>query len=71
MYEPHLVNHGGEQPALNGDSTSILDELDKIAPIKSFDAFPNVNPAAKFLRTLLTCNRFNLHLLHNHGEVGY
>lgn len=37
MFEPHLEKHGEQQ------SSSILDELDKIAPIKSFDAFPKVS----------------------------
>jgi hypothetical protein len=43
MYEPHLVNHANDH-AHDDDSpaTNILDELDKLAPIKSFDAFPKV-----------------------------
>ncbi|WVN87563.1 uncharacterized protein L203_102746 [Cryptococcus depauperatus CBS 7841] len=41
MYEPHLVNNGSE----NGmEGISLLEELDRIAPIKSFDAFPKVEP---------------------------
>lgn len=40
MFEPHLTNqyHHNDH---DGD-TSILDELDKLAPLKSFDAFPKV-----------------------------
>ena len=44
MYEPHLVgyeHHAEERPP--GEGISILDELDKIAPLKSFDAFPKVS----------------------------
>lgn len=45
MYEPHLVNHANDHTHdENSSSTNILDELDKIAPIKSFDAFPKVPP---------------------------
>ncbi|KAK8864570.1 hypothetical protein IAR55_001820 [Kwoniella newhampshirensis] len=40
MYEPHLVDHASQQHS--GDGSSLLDELDRIAPIKSFDAFPKV-----------------------------
>ena len=43
MYEPHLANHHHHQH--NGESQesgSLLEELDKIAPIQSFDAFPKV-----------------------------
>ena len=42
MYEPHLVNHANDHAYTEGASSSILDELDKIAPLKSFDAFPKV-----------------------------
>lgn len=43
MFEPHLDHH----PLNDGDrdrseGNSILEELDKLAPIKSFDAFPKV-----------------------------
>jgi len=40
MYEPHLVDHSN-QHGRDGDS-SLMEELDKIAPIKAFDAFPKV-----------------------------
>ena len=45
MYEPHLAHHHPHHH--NGDSQdsgSLLEELDKIAPIQSFDAFPKVRP---------------------------
>ncbi|WVR06893.1 hypothetical protein IAU60_003929 [Kwoniella sp. DSM 27419] len=42
MYEPHLIDHASEQSRPRGDSGTLLEELDKIAPIKSFDAFPKV-----------------------------
>lgn len=38
MFEPHL---NGFDHSPNGES-SLLEELDKIAPIHSFDAFPKV-----------------------------
>ncbi|WVF71351.1 hypothetical protein IAT40_006155 [Kwoniella sp. CBS 6097] len=42
MYEPHLIDHASEQSRPRGESGTLLEELDKIAPIKSFDAFPKV-----------------------------
>lgn len=45
MYEPHLVNHANDHAHdenRSHDGGNLLDELDKIAPIKSFDAFPKV-----------------------------
>ncbi|OCF60787.1 endoplasmic reticulum-Golgi intermediate compartment protein 2 [Kwoniella mangroviensis CBS 10435] len=42
MYEPHLIDHASEQSRPRRESQSLLEELDKIAPIKSFDAFPKV-----------------------------
>ncbi|CAD6576439.1 MAG: hypothetical protein TREMPRED_001679 [Tremellales sp. Tagirdzhanova-0007] len=42
MYEPHLSNNPQGSSRPNGDESSLLEELDKIAPIKSFDAFPKV-----------------------------
>ena len=41
-YEPHLVNHVDDLGSGSGEQLSLLDELDKIGPIKSFDAFPKV-----------------------------
>ncbi|KAL1411398.1 hypothetical protein Q8F55_002354 [Vanrija albida] len=41
MYEPHL-DHAAHIPARDGEGVSLLDELDKLAPIKRFDAFPKV-----------------------------
>ncbi|KAL7421606.1 hypothetical protein Q5752_003375 [Cryptotrichosporon argae] len=41
MYEPHL-DHQAHQPSPHGEGLSLLEELDKIAPIKAFDAFPKV-----------------------------
>ncbi|ORY32833.1 ER to Golgi transport-related protein [Naematelia encephala] len=41
MYEPHLVNHANDHAA-NDNVSSLMEELDKLAPIKSFDAFPKV-----------------------------
>lgn len=43
MFEPHLDHHhlkDGDRSRSEG--SSILEELDKLAPIKSFDAFPKV-----------------------------
>jgi hypothetical protein len=48
MFEPHLINHANDHTHNEhsyGEGDSLLDELDKIAPIKSFDAFPKVRPA--------------------------
>nr|XP_018262810.1 endoplasmic reticulum-Golgi intermediate compartment protein 2 [Kwoniella dejecticola CBS 10117]OBR84968.1 endoplasmic reticulum-Golgi intermediate compartment protein 2 [Kwoniella dejecticola CBS 10117] len=42
MYEPHLIDHASMQSRPRRESQSLLDELDKLAPIKSFDAFPKV-----------------------------
>lgn len=47
MYEPHLDHRPPPRSSPSyyddGDEkSSLLDELDKIAPIKSFDAFPKV-----------------------------
>ena len=45
MYEPHR-NHHHNYAQQNGHSdeqgASLLEELDKIAPMASFDAFPKV-----------------------------
>lgn len=53
MYEPHLVDYASTHrrsldAAENernggGSGVSLLEELDKIAPIKAFDAFPKVD----------------------------
>lgn len=43
MFEPHLIDHANDHThSHDGPSTSLLEELDKIAPLKSFDAFPKV-----------------------------
>jgi hypothetical protein len=42
MFEPHLINHANDHTYDGTDTPSLLEELDKIAPIKSFDAFPKV-----------------------------
>jgi len=45
MFEPHLISHANDHTHdenSNREGESLLDELDKIAPIKSFDAFPKV-----------------------------
>jgi hypothetical protein len=43
MFEPHLDHQAGSSSSYHDDDKpSLLDELDKIAPIKSFDAFPKV-----------------------------
>lgn len=46
MYEPHLTGFDHHRPSEGSslfiNSSSILDELDKVAPIKRFDAFPKV-----------------------------
>ncbi|TXT09002.1 hypothetical protein VHUM_02476 [Vanrija humicola] len=41
MYEPHL-DHQAHTSSGDGEGSSLLDELDKLAPIKRFDAFPKV-----------------------------
>jgi hypothetical protein len=43
MYEPHLSDHHNDFSRQNEDGSSLLEELDRIAPIKSFDAFPKVS----------------------------
>lgn len=50
MFEPHLGMNdpsGGDNKSFNDDSTTsakdLLAELDRIAPIKAFDAFPKVS----------------------------
>lgn len=42
MYEPHLVDLANQHSHGDHEGMSLLEELDKIAPIKSFDAFPKV-----------------------------
>jgi hypothetical protein len=51
MFEPHLGMNdpsGGDNKSFNDDSNTsakdLLAELDRIAPIKAFDAFPKVGP---------------------------
>jgi hypothetical protein len=44
MYEPHLAHHAHDHAHVEGDGSSLLEELDKLGPIKSFDAFPKVRP---------------------------
>lgn len=44
MYEPHLVDLANQHSHGDHEGMSLLEELDKIAPIKSFDAFPKVRP---------------------------
>jgi hypothetical protein len=52
MFEPHLGmndSSGGDNKSFNDDSNpsakDLLAELDRIAPIKAFDAFPKVSPS--------------------------
>ncbi|WVQ80240.1 hypothetical protein IAT38_002345 [Cryptococcus sp. DSM 104549] len=42
MYEPHLVDYANQHSGNDNEGMSLLEELDKIAPIQSFDAFPKV-----------------------------
>jgi len=42
MFEPHL--NGFDNDRSGDNSSSLLEELDKIAPIQRFDAFPKVSP---------------------------
>jgi len=42
MYTPHLVTRSDDPSASSRDGSSLLDELDRIAPLKQFDAFPKV-----------------------------
>ena len=43
MFEPHLIDHASDHTHDNDHTAkTLLEELDKIAPIKSFDAFPKV-----------------------------
>lgn len=51
MFEPHLGMNdpsGGDNKSFNDDTNpsakDLLAELDRIAPIKAFDAFPKVSP---------------------------
>jgi hypothetical protein len=52
MFEPHFAVHDEANDSRNKhfddhhESSSLLAELDKIAPIKSFDAFPKVRERA-------------------------
>ncbi len=53
MYEPHLTGYENQQDMKSFDGSGggekvvdLLAELDKIAPIKSFDAFPKVSRRA-------------------------
>ena len=50
MYEPHLGDDLSGFSRQNGDGASLLNELDKIAPIKSFDAFPKVSLYVRMFR---------------------
>ncbi|KAE8538580.1 hypothetical protein D1P53_004941 [Cryptococcus gattii VGV] len=43
MYEPHLVDLANQHSHGDHEGMSLLEELDKIAPIKSFDAFPKTH----------------------------
>ena len=63
MFEPHLGMNdpsGGDNKSFNDDSNTsakdLLAELDRIAPIKAFDAFPKVSPE------LLVFNREGHHV---------
>jgi hypothetical protein len=47
MYVPP-ANHRSPSPGNLGEGNSLLEELDKFAPIKSFDAFPKVWNKRKF-----------------------
>jgi hypothetical protein len=42
MFEPHL--NGFDNDRSGDNNSSLLEELDKIAPIQRFDAFPKVCP---------------------------
>lgn len=43
MFEPHLNGFDNDRSHFGGDSgSSLLEELDKMAPIQRFDAFPKV-----------------------------
>jgi hypothetical protein len=44
MFEPHLNGFDNDRPYQNGGDggSSLLEELDKMAPIQRFDAFPKV-----------------------------
>lgn len=48
MFEPHLsgFDHGPEGSNVFSSGSSLLDELDKVAPIQRFDAFPKVSSNA-------------------------
>lgn len=47
MYEPHLTGFDQDRsdgPSVFTNGSSLLDELDRVAPIQRFDAFPKVGP---------------------------
>lgn len=44
MFEPHLNGFDTDRSYNGGEnSSSLLEELDKMAPIQRFDAFPKVS----------------------------
>jgi len=51
MYAPPAGQQSPPRDLYNGEGSSLLDELDKFAPIKSFDAFPKVCPLAASILT--------------------
>jgi hypothetical protein len=67
MFEPHLSGFDQDRGrGSGGDSGSnLLEELDKLAPIQRFDAFPKVN----YLRLWWLMNRFNPRTSVNRVEV--
>jgi hypothetical protein len=56
MFEPHLDGFDHNRPG-HGDGeggSSLLEELDKMAPIQRFDAFPKARPLLSTSCILLT-----------------
>ncbi|RSH86879.1 uncharacterized protein EHS24_005157 [Apiotrichum porosum] len=78
MFEPHLDHQAGSSSSYHDDDKpSLLDELDKIAPIKSFDAFPKVQSTYTVrsrrggVLTALVCSIIFLLVLNDLGEFLY
>jgi hypothetical protein len=56
MFEPHL--NGFDHSPNEGSGSNLLEELDKLAPIHSFDAFPKVGLS---MATLIRPDTINIY----------
>lgn len=63
------MNHENDHTHTPGEGSSLLEELDKLAPIKAFDAFPKVRLAVLY-HVCTDMLRSNLHIrVRVDGEV--